>query len=177
MKIESLSDLFLHELQQAYAAERYIGDTIPKLAATAAGGMIPAADPYLAQARQRLKHLEDVLALTDHGPGTAACRAIEGTVLEAEQLIGAVNDPGARVAALFAVLERMKHDLLTRYVTLASWAIALGKAGEAKLLLATVDEERLASFRQATASAAQNKADTKDVGMGDRLTALLDRKG
>lgn len=179
MKIETLNDLFLHELQEAYAAERCAVDTIPRLTATAAAGVtVPAADQYMIQTRKRLKRLEDILALAAQQPKAAASPTIEGVAHEAERLMGTVEDRVTRVAALFAVLERMKHDLLTRYVTLASWAIALGKAGEARLLLTTIDEEREATiFPQADARAARDKVEVRTVGMGDRLTALLDRKG
>ncbi|MGE0023512.1 MAG: DUF892 family protein [Hyphomicrobium sp.] len=174
MSIQSLGDLFQHELREAHAAERYAHDAIPRLAA-AAGAAPSAVDAYLVQARKRLKSLEDapVIAVLLRDSGTP--RSMEGAVLEAERLIGAVAEPGTRIAALSGAMERMKQDLLTRYATLASWAMTLGKATEAKVLLTAIDEELHAAVVQARPGAGPNKGE-RGGGMGDRLTALLEPK-
>jgi len=174
MTIQSLGDLFQHELREALAAERYAHDAIPRLAA-AAGAAPSAVDAYLVHAKKRLRSLEDAPFIAALLRGVATSSSMEGAVLDAERLIGAVADPGTRIAALAGVMERMKQDLLTRYAMLAYWATALGKATEAKALRTAIDEEQRVAIRQADSGAGLVKTE-RDGGMGDRLTALLDPK-
>lgn len=177
MAIANLHDLYIHELEKAYAAERYAGDALAGLATTATAVAVPAAEHAMTRARERLKRLDLVFKLAGRQPGPTSCQAMDATFREAEELLGSVEGRDTRIAALAAATQLVRHGLLARYITLASWATALGKADEGKLLLATVEEERTASLPAInTAGTRSDKAEAKDAGMGDRLTALLGRK-
>jgi ferritin-like metal-binding protein YciE len=161
MNIQSLDDLFLHELQQLQVAENLFLIGLPKLTMTKAK---PAAES-ITQAQGRIQRLEQVFKLLDHTHAASACRAMEGILADADHLLASVEDSDARGVAKAAAIQIGRCYLLVRYTLLVSWANQLGNSTVEKLLRATLDAESLL-----------DKGESKASTIGSRLTALFDRK-
>jgi ferritin-like metal-binding protein YciE len=163
MKIQSLDDLFLHELQQLHHAEELFLAALPKLTSKDDNSA------PITQAQGRTQRLEQAFRLIDRAPTTStasACRAMEGILADADGILGSIEDPGAQDLAKKGAVQNGRHYLVARYTLLAALANRQGKVAVEKLLRATLDAESLSDGGEAKASS-----------IGSRLTALFDRKG
>ncbi len=167
MAVNSIDDLFQHELQQAHKAERSI------VAALAKPGLIDVAQTKLlasfnAQARSRIARLEQV------------CKPTEFAADAAEDCFDAFDHQAAGIADQ-ALLQRIAlfefqaalHHLLARYTVLAACAHQLHQTELAEMFDAIARELSAALVQVARAAP---ERDLQKSGLGERLTALFERK-
>jgi ferritin-like metal-binding protein YciE len=148
VKIQKLSDLFLHTLQDIYYAERHIVKALPKMVKTAASPELAQAfDAHLAETKEQVVRLEQVFQLLEQKPKASKCPAIEGILKEAKELMSEIKDAHTRDAAMIAAAQAVEHYEITRYGTLVAWANLLGRADAAKILSRTLKEEHSADAK------------------------------
>ena len=136
--IKTMDDLFVHQLQDIYYAEKQIHKALPKM-------IEKATDPTLKQGltahrtetEGHIARLEQVFK--QHGAEVKAvdCPAIDGILKEADEVVGEVADKQAAAQAV-------EHYEITRYGTLTAWAKQLGREDCAALLQQNLDEEHAA---------------------------------
>ncbi|MFA5898180.1 MAG: ferritin-like domain-containing protein [Hyphomicrobium sp.] len=142
MKIDKLSDLFLHTLQDIYYAENHIVKALPKMIkASDSRELSKAFTDHLEQTKEHVVRLEQVFELVDRKPKAAKCPAIDGILEEAKELMDEIKDADTRDAAMIAAAQAVEHYEITRYGTLVSWANLLGLGSAAKILEKTLKEE------------------------------------
>lgn len=142
MKIEKLSDLFLHALQDIYYAEKHILKALPKMVKAADSAKLSKAfAAHLEETKDHVVRLEEVFATLDRKPKAAKCPAIEGILKEASEQMQEIKDPDTRDAAMIAAAQAVEHYEITRYGTLSSWAKLLGNTEAKQLLDMTLKEE------------------------------------
>ena len=97
----ALEDLFLHELQETYAAERLILATLATPAETqrSADAFL---DRYVIDTRDRIKRLEQIFALIDCTPDESKRSATAGMIAEIGSL-ATIPDPEVQDAVRAAV--------------------------------------------------------------------------
>jgi ferritin-like metal-binding protein YciE len=177
MNIRNLNDLFLHELQETHVSEKLILGALPKMAMSSSSAQAKALDRHMMQTKERIKRLDQIFKLVDHAPDATERPAMAGMLAEIDEFIGTIEDREAHEAAIFSAVQTLRHYLLARYATLVSWANLLGKPESAKLLVATLEEERAALLQPSNiAGSRRNHYQSKGTSMGERLTALFDRK-
>ena len=148
MKVEKLSDLFLHTLQDIYYAEKNIVKALPKMVKAADSKELSKAfDGHLTETKEHVTRLEQVFKLINQKPTAKTCPAIDGILKEAEELMGEIKDPDTRDAAMIAAAQAVEHYEITRYGTLVSWANLLGMSDAAKVLGMTLKEEHTADSK------------------------------
>ena len=148
MKIEKLSDLFLHTLQDIYYAEQHIVKALPKMVKGAdSSELAKAFDGHLAETKEQIVRLEHVFKSIDQKPKATKCPAIDGILEEAQELMSEIKDPDTRDAAMIAAGQAVEHYEITRYGTLVSWANLLGYSAAAKELGKTLKEEHSADSK------------------------------
>ena len=148
MKIEKLSDLFLHTLQDIYFAEKHIFKALPKMVKTAdSSELAKALDGHLTETKEHVARLEQVFGLIGVKPRAAKCPAILGILDEAKELMTEIKYPDTRDAAMIAAGQAVEHYEITRYGTLVSWANLLGMQPAAKILKKTLEEEHAADSK------------------------------
>ncbi len=148
MKIEKLSDLFLHTLQDVYFAEKHIVNALPKMVKTAdSADLAKAFDAHLAETKEHVVRLEQVFQLLDQKPKASKCPAIEGILEEAKELMTEIKDPDTRDAAMIAAAQAVEHYEITRYGTLVAWADLLGHGNASRILGKTLKEEHAADSK------------------------------
>jgi ferritin-like metal-binding protein YciE len=148
MKIEKLSDLFLHTLQDIYFAEKHIVKALPKMVKMAdSADLAKAFDAHLAETKEHVVRLEQVFQLLEKKPKASECPAIEGILEEAKELMTEIKDADTRDAAMIAAAQAVEHYEITRYGTLVAWAELLGHANAAKILSKTLKEEHAADSK------------------------------
>lgn len=140
--IKTLDDLFVHQLQDIYYAEKQLVKAIPKLADKATNTQLKQGFlKHLDETKGHVERLEQVFKM--HGAQAKAvnCPAIDGIIKEADEVSGEVADKEVLDAALINAAQAAEHYEITRYGTLVAWAKQLGRSDCASVLQKTLDEE------------------------------------
>jgi ferritin-like metal-binding protein YciE len=78
------------------------------------------------------------------------CPAIDGILVEANEVAGEVDDKQVLDAALIAAAQAVEHYEITRYGTLIEWAKQLGRDDCASVLKENLAEEKAADKKLTT---------------------------
>lgn len=141
--IKTMDDLFVHQLQDIYYAEKQLLKALPKMADKASNAQLKQGFlSHLDETRTHVQRLEQVFQM--HGAQAKAvdCPAIDGIIEEAEEVTGEVEDKSVLDAALINAAQAAEHYEITRYGSLISWAKQLGRNDCAAVLQKTLDEEK-----------------------------------
>jgi ferritin-like metal-binding protein YciE len=156
MKMESLTDLLIEGLQEAYDAERQLSEVLPTMSEVAFSEELrEALSLHAEQTRVQLKRVEDLLSELQATPiGGEPAEGMRGIIAEAERLIAEAHqaDPAVFDAALIAVAQRAEHYEIAVYGTLGTYAQILGVTEALEPLRLTLNEE-LETDRKLTALA------------------------
>jgi ferritin-like metal-binding protein YciE len=143
--IETFDDLFVHQLQDIYYAEKQLLKALPKMADKATNANLKKAfQSHLEETKGHVARVEEVFKM--HGAKAKAvdCPAIDGIIEEADEVAGDVDDKEVLDAALIAAAQAAEHYEITRYGTLVAWARQLGRNDCADVLEQTLKEEHAA---------------------------------
>ena len=161
--IKTMDDLFLHVLQDIYYAEQQITKALPDMIEKATNRDLTAAfKSHLEETEKQVKRLAQAFELIGENPKGTKCPAIDGIIDEANEIAGEVDDKKVLDAALIAAAQAVEHYEITRYGSLIAWAEELGKSPIAKLLTATLNEEKAADKKLTTI--AERKVNLKAAG-------------
>lgn len=143
--IKSMDDLFVHQLQDIYYAEKQILKSLPDMIEKASDGDLKAGlKHHLTQTQSHVTRLEQVFKLHGTEPAGTDCPAIDGIIEEAEEISGDIEDKEVLDAAIIAAAQAVEHYEITRYGTLTAWAKTLGRDDCAAILHKTLEEEKAA---------------------------------
>jgi ferritin-like metal-binding protein YciE len=143
MKLDSFDDLFLHELQDLYSAEKQLVSALPKMAKKAASEELKRAfESHLEQTQGHLNRLEKIFQDLELSPGRHKCKAMEGLIEEGAELLKEDAEPALRDAALIGAAQRVEHYEIAGYGTARTFAEMLGHTQAAESLQQTLDEEK-----------------------------------
>jgi len=144
MKLESLRELFIDELQDLYSAENMILKALPKMAEKANSPQLKAGfEEHLEQTRGHVRRLDQIFdSLQDIDREDKKCKGIEGIIKENEELIKENAEPEVRDAGMIAGAQRVEHYEIAAYGTVRTYADLLGRSDWAQLLQQTLDEEK-----------------------------------
>src|SRR5271165_779313 len=144
-EIETMDDLFVHQLEDIYYAEKRIVGALPEMIAKATSPQLKSAfESHLGETRNHVRRVEQVFQMHGSKPESVDCPAIDGIIEEAEEVAGEVEDKNVLDAALIAAAQAVEHYEMTRYGTLIAWAKALGRNDCAQVLQETLAEEKAA---------------------------------
>jgi len=142
MKLDTLKDLYIHELKDLYSAEKQIIIALPKMAKAASNEELSAGfKEHLIQTKEHAVRLEKIL--TSHGQTTRGpkCKGMEGVLKEGAEMIEEEADEEVRDAGLIAAAQRVEHYEMAGYGCARTYAELLGDKEGAKLLQTTLNEE------------------------------------
>ncbi|MBS0531109.1 MAG: ferritin-like domain-containing protein [Proteobacteria bacterium] len=141
--IKTMDDLFVHQLQDIYYAEKQLVKALPKMADKATDAMLKQGFlTHLDETREHVKRLEQVFDMHGAEVKAVTCPAIDGIVKEADEVAGEVEDKAVLDAALINAGQAAEHYEITRYGSLIAWAKQLGRNDCAAVLQKTLDEEK-----------------------------------
>jgi ferritin-like metal-binding protein YciE len=149
--IETLDDLFVHQLRDIYYAEKQLVKALPKMIDKATSPALrQGLESHLGETKGHVSRLEKVFEM--HGAKAKAvdCPAIDGIIEEAEEIVGDVDNKDVLDAAIIAASQAAEHYEMTRYGTLIAWARQLGRLDCASVLEQTLQEEKAADARLTT---------------------------
>jgi ferritin-like metal-binding protein YciE len=141
-KLNSLNDLLIHEIQDLYDAEQQIVESLPLLADAADNEELKAAfREHTEQSREQVKRLEQACEMLDIQPGGVSCKAMQGLIEEAQEVLDSEAESLVKDAALIACAQKVEHYEMAGYGCARTYATYLGMNDIAELLQITLDEE------------------------------------
>jgi len=148
MRIESMEDLFLEQIEDLYDAEKRLVKALPKMAeASTSGELRKAFEEHLQETRGHVQRLEQVFAEVGKEPKTEACEAMKGLIAEGEAMVDDIKQSPLRDAGLIAAANRVEHYEIAGYGTARTMAETLGLNRAVGLLEQTLSEEKLADAK------------------------------
>jgi len=143
MAVATLDDLFLHTLKDIYYAERQIKKALPKMMKKASSpDLQQAIETHLEETEQQIELLQGVFEMLGKAARGVKCAAIEGIIEEAEEIMGEVEDPMVRDAAIIAASQAVEHYEICRYGSLIAWAGVLGHDEAVEPLQTILEQEK-----------------------------------
>jgi ferritin-like metal-binding protein YciE len=142
MKLESLRDLLVEQLQDLYGAEHRITKALPKMAqATTSRELEPVFEKHLTETEGHIERLDKVPEHLGEKAKKKTCKAMQGLIEEGDETIKEDAEPQVKDAALIAAAQRVEHYEMAGYETVQSYAKLLKEPAVVKLLEATFAEE------------------------------------
>jgi ferritin-like metal-binding protein YciE len=144
VKLESLNDLYLDQLQDLYNAEQQLIKALPKMAKAAASEELRAAfEKHLEKTREHALRIESICEQMGEKADGKKCKAMEGLVKEGDEVISEdAGDKRVKDAALIAAAQRVEHYEIAGYGCVRAYATKLGDTPAADVLGRTLDEEK-----------------------------------
>lgn len=143
MTLTTLKDLYLHELSDLLDAERQLIKALPKMAKAATSAELRKAfENHLSETEEQAQRLEEIFSSHDVKPKKVTCKGMKGLLEEGQEAIDEKGDPSVKDALLIAAAQRVEHYEMAGYGCVKAFAMLLGDKANAKLLQATLDEEK-----------------------------------
>jgi len=143
MKIETMEDLFLEQVEDLYDAERRLVKALPKMAdASTSQALRQAFESHLMETEGHVTRLENVFRAMGQDPKGHTCDAMKGLISEGEEMISDIDESSLRDAGLIAAANRVEHYEIAAYGSARTFAEILGLSEAASLLEQTLEEEK-----------------------------------
>ncbi len=142
MELESLRDLYIHELKDLYSAEKQMIRNMPKMVKAAKNKQLSSAfQQHLDQTKRQAERLEQLL--TSHNETTRGpkCEGMAGVLREGDSMVSESAEDEVRDAGLIAAAQRAEHYEIAGYGCARTYAELLGDKRGAKVLDSILREE------------------------------------
>ena len=110
MKIESMEELFLQQIEDLYDAEKRLVKALPKMAeASTSINLRQAFQSHLRETEGHVNRLETIFRQMGKSPKGQTCDAMKGLVSEGEDTVSHIDQSPLRDAGLIAAANRVEH--------------------------------------------------------------------
>jgi ferritin-like metal-binding protein YciE len=145
MKLESLHELYIHELHDLYSAEDQITKALPKMIQSVESSELRSAlATHLEETRGHVTRLEQVFRLHNEEVKGEKCKGMEGIINEGKDVVKHKENLSVRDTGIIAGAQKVEHYEIAGYGSVRAWAEQMGHAEAAQLLQQTLDEEKQA---------------------------------
>lgn len=146
MKLSTLADVYLDQIQDMHSCERQLIRAIPKMMKAASNPDLKSAfAEHLEVTREHLARLDRILEDLGKPAGRKVCKAATGLVEEGGEIIEADGEDSARDVGLICAAQKIEHHEIASYGCLQAFALQLGRSADAKLLEKTLTDEKKAN--------------------------------
>ena len=140
---QGLRELLEDQLKDLYWAEKAITKAVPKMIDNATTPeLVDALSEHLDVTEMQVTRLEEVFKSLGLKPEAKKCKAMEGLIKEAEELMKSTEEGVVRDAGIISAAQKVEHYEIATYGTLRSFAVLLGEDEAAALLEETLNEEK-----------------------------------
>ena len=123
MQLETLQDLYVHELKDLYSAEKQLIRALPKMAKAAKDSKLAAGfEEHLEQTKQHAARLERILSNHKKSTRGSRCKGMEGIIAEGAEMVEEEADPEVKDAGLISAAQRVEHYEIAGYGTARTYA-------------------------------------------------------
>jgi ferritin-like metal-binding protein YciE len=142
MQLETLQDLYIHELKDLYSAEKQLIRALPKMAKAARNERLAAGfQEHLEQTKEHAARIEKILKNHKKSTRGSRCKGMEGIIAEGAEMVEEEADSEVKDAGLISAAQRVEHYEIAGYGTARTYAEILGDSEGAQLLQTTLGEE------------------------------------
>ncbi|MDQ2987368.1 MAG: ferritin-like domain-containing protein [Armatimonadota bacterium] len=142
MKMNTLDDLLMHELEDLRSAEVQLIEALPKVAEAANSAPVRKAfEEHLKVTKTHLDRIDQAFEAMGKKPNGHECAAMKGLIKECSEVTKLEGDPNVLDAALIAAAQRIEHYEIAGYGTARAHATECGHDEVATLLQETRNEE------------------------------------
>lgn len=143
MKVNSLKQLYVEELKDAYDGEHQIVKALPELIkAASTPALREALEAHLNQTKGHVQRLEQIFEGLGEPAKAKKCDGLRGILEEGAKTISDGEQGAVLDAGLIAGAQRVEHYEMAAYGSLKTWAAQLGDHEAVKLLEETLGEEK-----------------------------------
>lgn len=142
MKVATLRDVLVDELQDLYDAEKQLVRALPKMARSASDPELEKLfREHLEMTKGQVERLERVFGTLDQQPKSKPCAGMKGLISE-QQEIASENRPAPMLdAGLLGAARKVEHYEMAGYTNSVALAQQIGERDAARLLSETLKEE------------------------------------
>lgn len=141
-KLMTPRELLVQEIKDLYSAETQLLKALPRMARAAAHPDLKTAfTQHLEETRRHAERLEEIMDRLGETPRGKKCRAMEGLIEEAREVIDADHSESIRDLALIAAAQKVEHYEIAGYGCARTLADLIGESELADTLQETLDEE------------------------------------
>lgn len=145
MKLETLKDLYIEQLRDLYSAESQLIKALPKMVKKASHNELRNAfESHLEETKRQKERLEQIFKNLGEKASGEKCKAMEGLIKEAEDLMGKKADEDVLDAGMIASAQRVEHYEIAGYGTVRTYAEMLGRSQDVNLINQILGEEKKA---------------------------------
>jgi ferritin-like metal-binding protein YciE len=142
-EITGLRSLFAAELKDVYGAEKALEAALPTMMEKATSEeLVTAIDEHLVETKNQITRIEEVFALIGEKPEAKSCKAMDGLIAEATEMMNKIEAGVVRDAAIIASAQKVEHYEIATYGTLITFAETLKQNKAAGILQETLEEEK-----------------------------------
>ena len=159
MALESMQDLLIHQLQGIYSAEKMLLKALPKMREKASTEeLVTAFANHLTETENQVDRLERVFGLLGEQSGGVKCKAMEGLIEEAQELLDEDGNEAVIDAGIIAAAQRVEHYEISAYGSAKAFAALLGLSDVVQLLNESQMEETAADKKLSLIATAEVNA-------------------
>src|ERR1700743_670015 len=148
MKLETMKELLLDELQDLYSAETQITKALPKMAeAYSTPALKHAFESHLQETEGHVQRLETIFKHLKESPKGKTCEGMKGLLKEGDERGTEGGEPEVLDAGLISAAQRVEHYEIAAYGSARTFAELLGEKEIVKLLSETLEEEKAADTK------------------------------
>jgi ferritin-like metal-binding protein YciE len=145
MSLETMQDLLIHQLQDIYSAEQMLTKALPKMQEKASTEELATAfGAHLAETQRQVGRLEQVFKILGETAGGTKCKAMEGLIAEAQEILDEGGNESVIDAGIIAAAQRVEHYEISAYGSAKAFAALLGLSDVVELLNESQQEETTA---------------------------------
>lgn len=145
MKLKTLEDVYVEQLQDMHSAEAQLVKALPKMAKAATNQSLSKAfSDHLEQTKGHLEIVGGLLEDLGKKPGRQKCKAMEGLIEEGKELLEEDAEDDARDAAMIVIAQKVEHYEIAGYGSLRAFAQLLGHDGHIKCIEKVLGQEKKA---------------------------------
>ncbi len=138
-----LHELFVDELRDILGAEKQLLKGLKKLSANAnSPGLKSLFEQHYTQTEGQIERLKQTFESIGIGSRGKKCKAMEGLLDEAEEIIDSFEKSAMLDAALISAAQKIEHYEIASYGCLVTWAKLMEHTQAEQLLGATLAEEK-----------------------------------
>lgn len=142
MKLESLKDALVHELQDLLSAERQIIKALPKVAKAATDPELKAGlEQHVEETKEQENRLKEALKLLGATQGSEKCEAMMGLIAEGEKGLKEDAEDEIRDVLIITNCQKIEHYEIAGYGCACTYAEYLGEKEVLQLLKETMGQE------------------------------------
>ncbi|HEX2969141.1 MAG TPA: ferritin-like domain-containing protein [Bacteroidales bacterium] len=138
-----IHELFEHQLQDIYWAEKEIDKFMPKIVGQVTSNELKQVfQEHMKVTKGQIKRLDNIFEIIGSKAKGEKCDGMEGLIKEAEKIVQEAEQGIVRDAFIIGAVQKVEHYEMASYGTLKALATIIGEFEVASLLGETLEEEK-----------------------------------